>query len=353
MPYPIHPHHVFAPGESLSEMIGELDISQEELAARMGLTAKTVSQLINGKAPITPNIADKLEYVTGASCSFWLNLENNYRRFLKEREERTKLQEAREFAALFPYAELVKRGACPATRNAAEKKEALLRFFGVSDIAAYRRTYISPLQGAARICFPQKWNPHSFAAWLRLAELQARKIETVGFTKAGLQEAIRAIRALACNDIAKAWKPIENILANCGVAAVIEPELPGCRISGFTRFIGPRKALLVLSLRSKRVGAFWFNLFHELCHLLKHGKKKTFYNFGGQPEGQTPQLDQDRDEAEADAFSRRILISDKAWDSFVTGKSSFSARAVKAFAIEAGVPCDVVQGRLEWEQRIG
>jgi HTH-type transcriptional regulator/antitoxin HigA len=42
--------------------------------------------LINGKAPITEEIAFKLENVLGSSASFWLNRESQYRAKLAQQE---------------------------------------------------------------------------------------------------------------------------------------------------------------------------------------------------------------------------------------------------------------------------
>lgn len=353
MNYPIHPDYCPPPGDTLKETIEELNISQKELALRTGLTAKTISQLINSKAPITPNIADKLELVTGVPCIFWLNLENNYRLFLKEQEEQEEknLSQAREFVSRFPYAELVKRGACPKTQNAAEKKNALLRFLGVSDPEAYQNTYLVPMEGAARVGFSKTWDAHAFSAWLRLAELQAQKITASPFSKERLLTAIQELRQLAYTDFGSFWPRVESICAAAGVAAVIVPEFKNTHIFGFSRFIEPEKAMLVLSLRGKRVGSFLFNLFHELCHLLKHGKRKSFYNFDDATHSKAAAAALDREEAEADEFSRNILIPKDNWEAF-TAVENYSPTCIKALARNLGIPSDVVLGRLQKEKRI-
>lgn len=350
---PIHPDYCPPPGDTLKETIEELNISQKELSLRTGLTTKTISQIINGKAPITHNIADKFELVTGVPCIFWINLENNYRLFLKEQEEQEEknLQQAREFVSRFPYAELVKRGVCPTTQNAAEKKNALLRFLGVSDPEAYRNTYITPMEGAARVGFSTKWDADAFSSWLRMAELQAQKITTATFSKERLQTAIQEIRMLTYTDFDSFWPQVESICAKAGVAAVIVPEFTNTHIFGFSHFIEQEKAMLALSLRGKRVGSFLFNLFHELCHILKHGKRKSFYNFDDETRGKVEAASRDPEEAEADEFSRNILIPEGAWAEFTT-VSRYTPTNIRNFAKSHAVPTDVVLGRLQKEERV-
>ena len=58
------PDYTSAPGRTLAETIEFLGIEQKEFAARTGFTEKHISQVINGKAPITPDAALRFERVT-------------------------------------------------------------------------------------------------------------------------------------------------------------------------------------------------------------------------------------------------------------------------------------------------
>lgn len=48
------------PGETVKELIENRDLSQNELARRMGVSAKQVSYVINGKSRITSSFAYKM-----------------------------------------------------------------------------------------------------------------------------------------------------------------------------------------------------------------------------------------------------------------------------------------------------
>lgn len=69
-------HHAFEPdyasppGDTLRDRIAELFVTQAELAARMGLSAKHVNQIMQGLAPITPETAVALERVTSIPAAF-------------------------------------------------------------------------------------------------------------------------------------------------------------------------------------------------------------------------------------------------------------------------------------------
>ncbi len=72
------PQFAVHPGITLEEVIIEKGISQRELALRLNRTPKFVNEIINGRAPITPETAFKLEMVLGVSAEVWINLQNGF-----------------------------------------------------------------------------------------------------------------------------------------------------------------------------------------------------------------------------------------------------------------------------------
>lgn len=75
----------FHPGYYIADIITDMEISQAEFATRMGITAKTLSQLINGQANISNDLAKKLSVMMGTSAEVWLNLQNTYDQKLIEK----------------------------------------------------------------------------------------------------------------------------------------------------------------------------------------------------------------------------------------------------------------------------
>ena len=51
------PDYAVAPGEILEEILEVRGISKGELAKRCGLTPKTISLIVAGRAPVTPETA--------------------------------------------------------------------------------------------------------------------------------------------------------------------------------------------------------------------------------------------------------------------------------------------------------
>ncbi len=56
------------PGETIRENMDFLGMSQKELAARLDITPKHLSNILNGHAPINYDTALKLEVIIGPSA---------------------------------------------------------------------------------------------------------------------------------------------------------------------------------------------------------------------------------------------------------------------------------------------
>ena len=83
---PFNPDWVSPPGETIQDALDELGLSQAELAGRMGVTEKHVTELIKGKIGLTSEIASKLELVLGEPASFWLQREAVYQQRFARRK---------------------------------------------------------------------------------------------------------------------------------------------------------------------------------------------------------------------------------------------------------------------------
>jgi len=80
-PNAYQPDYAVHPGEILEEIINARGVEKTVLAERCGITLETVNQIIDGKSPISPSIAIRLEKAIGISASLWSNLNTDYESF--------------------------------------------------------------------------------------------------------------------------------------------------------------------------------------------------------------------------------------------------------------------------------
>jgi len=72
------PTIAIAPGETIKEEIKHRGISQRELADILDVSYEDLGNILDGNAPITCEMAYRLEVVLGPSKDFWICLEINY-----------------------------------------------------------------------------------------------------------------------------------------------------------------------------------------------------------------------------------------------------------------------------------
>ena len=75
---PVHP------GAYLKELLDELALSQYRLAKDIGVPAMRVNYIINGKRPVTAELALRLGRYFGQNPRYWLNLQSRYEMDLAE-----------------------------------------------------------------------------------------------------------------------------------------------------------------------------------------------------------------------------------------------------------------------------
>ena len=84
-----HPDYAVPPGAILEECLETHGISPAEFARRCGRSAKLISDIIAGKAPVAPETAREFEKVSGVDADIWLGIETDYQLY-RARERKTK-----------------------------------------------------------------------------------------------------------------------------------------------------------------------------------------------------------------------------------------------------------------------
>jgi HTH-type transcriptional regulator / antitoxin HigA len=334
-----------APGEILVEALEERGMSQSELARRMGRPTKTINEIANGKAAITPETAIQLELTLGVSAAFWNSVEASYRAHLARERADKELASHASWAGSFPIKDLVKHGLITPGDTKASTVAALLRFFQVSTPEAWERHWAA---GAAayRRSPAFEASPFASAAWMRWGEIVAANIETAPFDAKRFRRALGEIREMTRRDFAMTRPRIEDLCAGAGVALVITPELSGARLSGAARWLASDKAIIQLSLRYKTDDQFWFSFFHEARHVLD---RRRMDHLDSDSSG--AKRDDDADEAEADRFARDMLIPPDSYAEFVV-TADFSEKAIRDFAKQENIAPGIVVGRLQHDGHI-
>ena len=335
----------FHPGITLSEKLKEMGMSVKEFAVRTSKPEKTIFAVIGGKSSVTSDMAVAFESVTKIPAHFWLNIQRGYDEYIARQKREEQLSSAYEWARSFPLSKMMEFGWISVAKTREEKVKTLLSFFQVSTEKAWEDYYLNQqLKVAFRISLNNIKEPHAISAWLRQGEIQAAEMEVSEFSEKALREAIPTMKDLCAEQPADFAQALQKECAKVGVKLVYTPCLPKAPINGSTRWINDVPCIQMTG-RHKRNDIFWFTFFHELGHILLHGKKDIFLEDIEYADKQKEK------EEEADAFSSRILLS-QAEENEIIKNEDFSADAIRSYAEKFNVHPGIIVGRLQHEKII-
>ncbi len=325
------------PGELLAETLETLGLSQAELARRMGRPAQAINEIVRGTKKITPETALQLERVLRVPAHIWTRLEADYRHMKARLEDRARLKTEAPRAARYPYVAMAAHGWVRKTRNWVERSRELLAFFAVASLQHVPDVEAAAFRRSAKLLA----SPEALAAWLRQGELEAQRMTVGRFNVRRVRGALPDIRRLTQRPPEDFEPRLSQVLADAGVALVLVPHLPGTGAQGATRWLAGDKALVQMSLRYRWDDVFWFSLFHELGHVILHGRGSVFIEHYDRDNAE------EEPEREADRFASGHLISESAYDAFLRRPNYHTKAAVVQFAREQGIAPSIVVGRLQ------
>ena len=256
------PAEAFPPGEFLNDELETRGWTQTEFAEMIGRPFRLVNEIIGGKRAITPETAHDFAEAFGTSAQLWMNLQTAWQ--LSKVAPRTE-KIAREAAIRerFPVREMTKRGWISAVRSIDELESSVLNFFGLKSINdpivfrphATRRNYEPPVTNF-------QW------AWIYRVNQLANALKVPAYDEAKLRAAIPELERLMTEP--EEIRHVPKILAECGMRLVIVEPIPGSEIQGVCFWINDNSCPVIgLTMKGDHIDRFWFNLWHEIEHVLR------------------------------------------------------------------------------------
>ncbi len=336
------PDYSIHPGEILNETLEARGIRKTDFAGRCGISLKTVSQIINSKAPVTPETALQFERVLDVSADIWNNLDSQHKLHIARRNKLKKLESLKEWVNNFPISDLRRIKFLSDCRDRTLLADELLRFFGVANIDAWNKFY-GKLAVAFRKSKSFESSTESVAAWLRFAELTAEEIVTNEYNTRKFRNALYKIRSFTTKDPTYFQPRMTEICQKAGVIFLVLPSFPRTRLSGATKWLTSRKVLIALTLRYKSDDQFWFSFFHEAGHILLHEKKRIFLD--------SIKPNDDTLEHEANEFARDLLAPADEYQEFAK-RGRFYKQDILDFAKRISIAPGIIVGLLQHEKLI-
>jgi HTH-type transcriptional regulator/antitoxin HigA len=324
------------PGATIRENMGFLGMNQRELAVRLDITEKHLSNILNDKAPITYEVALKLESVIGPTAEFWMNLEINYQLTKVRLKNQEDFEQELEILKEIPYSEMSRLGWVEKTKDIHEKIANCKGFFGVAHLALIKPTF-----DAAVMYRKQKQlkgiSDLGVLAWLRKAELEGVSREVNKFSKRKIKTLIPAFRNLTMKE--NFYSEMIELCAECGILLVLVEYLSKTYICGAVLW-KKENPIIALSLRGKRADVFWFTFFHELAHILEHSPRVVHIDY------------EKECEQDANKIAEKYLIPDEQYKEFIKRYDYKDKQQIINYSHKIGIAPFILLGRLQHDRYI-
>jgi addiction module HigA family antidote len=310
-------NYAVAPGEYLEEWIEDNGLSQQAVADQLGCSRKQVNEIVNGRAPITPETALRLERVAGIPASAWLRYEVTYRADLARIADEENL--AGHFDDIHPSAATYLRqlGATKATkRDPGKFVSDFLAFHRCGTWAAYVQMHETASQGDYALAALKDANTQIdstlLTIWLRAAELEEPFERGRSFTYDAdtLRNALPELRRRAAIPDGSMLRDLAAMLARVGVVFTMVSPPAHFPVLGMTRWIDKRVPVIQQTGRWKRDGFVIWALFHELGHVLNDPRGEMHLEFSSEKKRTSAA------EKAANAFAFEVLFGEEGLEPF-------------------------------------
>ena len=259
------------PGMTIKEVLEDHHMTQKELAARLGLSEKHISKLINGEVPLTQDVAIRLERVLDIEASFWNGLEAAYREAILKVEYENSIDEEINFAKPFGYAKLARLGIVPETKKAAEQVNNLQKFFEVASLKHVADEMIMPLvYENIKDMEPDKKS--AIYTLVQITKGRARFVEVNPYNAELLETFIPKIKDLSSEPLIGVKEPLKDMLAACGVIIVYLPIIDNITSTCITYSKGNS---IVLGIPTEDSDDFWTLLGEALQNLVERDYQRS------------------------------------------------------------------------------
>jgi HTH-type transcriptional regulator / antitoxin HigA len=326
------------PGVYIKEELEARTLSQRDLAYILGCPEQAITVIINGKRGISSEMAKALAIAFDVSPELFANLQQMYD-LAQAKEPDSGITTRKLIQNSYPAREMIKRGWISATNDSELLEAQLINFFCVPSLDK-----IPHLHHAARKTYYDQVPPTQLA-WLFRVKNLAKKINTPKYSEYELKNAVLELKELLSEP--EEIKRIPNILLKAGIRFVIVESLPSSKIDGVCCWLDEHSPVIALSMRFDRIDNFWFNLRHEIEHVLrKDGLREEVIDIelGTElvGEGKVAKM-----EATANLAASNFIIPSQELKYFLTKNQAPSLKTITEFAKKIGVHPGLVIGQLQ------
>lgn len=322
------------PIEAIKFRMEQADLSRQDLVPLIGSKSK-VSEVLSGKRALSLRMIRALRKHLNIPADVLLG-----GRKLMELDDLSSVDFSR-----FPIKEMFDNGAFEGLDidNPKEKAEECIRFL-VSRIGGPQMIPAGLFRKSTSVRLNTNLNQEALQGWsLHVLAKAAEGKKRGKFSKENITSSF--MKALVQLSVLDAGPSVaQEMLAANGIAVVVVPHLAKTYLDGAAFLPRKDQPVIGLTLRYDRLDNFWFTLFHEIGHIVRHLSSGSFIADDMSLRGKSTDNDVER---EADGFAEEHLLPD---DFDFAKMKDFSNEEVREYATMHNIHPAIVAGHLRYQR---
>lgn len=257
------PAEVFPPGEFLAQELEARGWTQVEFAEIIQRPNQLVNEIIKGNRSITPETAREIAAALGTSAQYWLSLEVAYQLWRTAPAQNADIiARTAQLRERFPVHDLIKRGWIEHSDNPEVVERRVFDFYGISNTKD-----MPQIAHAARRNHQEDLSPIQ-EAWLFRVKRIAEAIYIPKYSEEYLSRTVVEMEDFLMEP--EEIRHVPSMLEKCGVHLIVVEPIPNSKIDGVCFWINAGETPVIgLTLKWDYIDRFWFNLRHEIEHVLR------------------------------------------------------------------------------------
>lgn len=350
------------PGTIIKEKLDSLNWTQEDLSQILDLSLKHTNELLKDKRPMS------IEQATDISSALKLDekeitilitaLVYKYSQFKRNSEVREKA----ELFKLLPITEMIKRGWISKQKDVNGYLNSLKSVLGISAYSlstletelsksvsnlSYRNVTISSDIDCTKRREDERVTNNNRIAWYLYVKEKANKIKNIpSYNKEKLMALFNELYSYTnTENTSEGIADFLKKLNSSGVRFLFVPHLSKTYTEG-AAFDCENGPVIVLTGRTNKVDTFWFNMAHEIVHILEEHYKSDLVIDG---EDELSKKTTDPREIKANEGATKALKGEEILKYFRPYVGYIPSDEVKFFSRKENIHPSIIVGKLAWE----
>lgn len=257
----------FGPGYFIREQMEVRGWIQDELAEILDISPKHLNSILQDKQALSIENSQKLASAFETSPQYWLNIDNDYRLWVNERnEDIDAVQSKAMIYSRMPVRDMIKKGWIQDFKDHKELEYQVKDFWGMRSLDfSFLDQALVPLTKKSDAY--NQFNASYAATWFQMAKSYSKQFKVSSYDADSLEHLFDDIAAYSYKE--RGVELFLHHLNNSGVKFFVLPHLDKTYLDG-AAFLSGKTPVIVYTARYRRIDNFWFTIAHEIAHILHH-----------------------------------------------------------------------------------